>query len=182
MPEEIFQLTGLESLGLGGNRFNQFPGRIFQLKNLEGLGFWGHNLTEFPREILELKNLQTLTLDGNKNLISPPPAVVKQGLKAILEYLKALEEKTTVWSSKMVLVGEGGVGKTCLLDALEGKDFVPDKDTTHGIDTRKLTLPCPGHNDKPCSHLFNLEHLERRLTAKPPRFTIQCPRPPRMKM
>jgi hypothetical protein len=40
---------------------------------------------------------------------------------------------------------------------------------------RTTRVPCPGHNSKPCSYLFNLEHLERRLTAEPPKFTIQCP-------
>jgi small GTP-binding protein len=91
--------------------------------------------------------LRELLLDGNENLVSPPPSVVQQGTEAVLNYLKALDEKTTVWTSKMVLVGEGGVGKTCLLDAIEGKKFEKGKDTTHGIDIRKLSFPCPEKDD-----------------------------------
>jgi small GTP-binding protein len=88
-----------------------------------------------------------LNLTGNENLISPPPSVVKRGTEAVLNYLKALDEKVKFWTSKMVLVGEGGVGKTCLLDALEGKDFDSSKDTTHGIEIRKLLLHHPDNED-----------------------------------
>jgi GTPase SAR1 family protein len=100
-----------------------------------------------PKELAQLEKLKTLNLRGNDNLETPPPSVVAHGTAAILSYLKALDEKTKVWTSKMVLVGEGGVGKTCLLDALEGKDFEPGKETTHGIDIRKLLLPHPENED-----------------------------------
>jgi small GTP-binding protein len=146
-PKDIAELKKLGQLSLSYNQLTRLPKEIAELKKLEELKLDDNQLTHLPKEMAQLENLQTLTLDGNKNLISPPPAVVKQGLSAIFKYLKALEEKTTVWASKMVLVGEGGVGKTCLLDALEGKEFVPGKDTTHGIDTRKLNLPCPGRPD-----------------------------------
>lgn len=146
-PREIFELKNLQVLSLSSNQFTQLPKEIAELKELRVLYLNNNQLTQLPREIAQLENLEYLELDGNENLISPPPVVVKQGMNAVKNYLKALEEKTTVWASKMVLVGEGGVGKTCLLDALEGKEFVPGKDTTHGIDTRKLTLPCPERLD-----------------------------------
>lgn len=143
LPKEIAKLNKLQRLYLYNNQLTQLPKEIAELKNLVYLDLSGNQLNRLPIEIAQIKNLQTLKLDGNKNLISPPPEVVEQGTEAVLKYLKALEEITTVWASKMVLVGEGGVGKTCLLDALEGKEFVAGKDTTHGIDTRKLTRPCP---------------------------------------
>jgi internalin A len=147
LPKEIAELRELEKLLLDRNQLTQLPKEIAELKELRSLHLDNNQLTQLPKEIAQLEHLQILTLGDNKNLISPPPVVVEQGLKAVLNYLKALEEKTTVWASKMVLVGEGGVGKTCLLDAFEGKKFVPGKDTTHGIDTRKLNLPCPERQD-----------------------------------
>ena len=148
LPKEIVELKNLKQLNLRGNQLTQLPKEIAELKKLDRLDLRNNQLTQLPKEIAQLEKLEYLGSSGNENFISPPPAVVEQGTKAVLEYLKALEEeKTTVWASKMVLVGEGGVGKTCLLDALEGKDFVPGKDTTHGIDTRKLTLPCPERRD-----------------------------------
>lgn len=147
IPHEVFELRHLEFLYLSKNQLAELPKEIAVLEDLCGLYLSDNQLTKLPIEIAKLENLEDLKLDNNKNLISPPPSVIKQGAKAILNYLKALDEKTRVWTSKMVLVGEGGVGKTCLLDALEGKDFDPNKDTTHGIDIRKLLLPHPGNED-----------------------------------
>jgi internalin A len=130
IPHEVFGLRHLEILLLSQNQLTELPKEISELEDLLGLYLSRNHLTHFPKEIAQLKNLEMLRLEGNKNLISPPPSVIKQGTKAILNYLKALDKKTTVWTSKMVLVGEGGVGKTCLLDALQDKDFEPGKDTT----------------------------------------------------
>lgn len=148
LPKKIAELKELRELYLNGNQLIKLPKEIAKLKNLERLELSSNQLTQLPKEIAQLEKLEYLGLSGNENLISPPPAVVEKGTEAVLKYLKALEEeKTTVWTSKMVLVGEGGVGKTCLLDAIEGKEFVPGKDTTHGIDTRKLNFPCPNRPD-----------------------------------
>lgn len=43
---------------------------------------------------------------------------------------------------------------------------------------RRAKVPCPGHNGKPCSHLFDLEDLERQLRRIPPKFTMECPKAP----
>ena len=118
IPHAVFVLRHLEILYLSKNQLAELPKEIARLEDLFGLYLSDNHLTQLPKEIAKLEKLKTLKLEGNKNLISPPPSVIKQGTKAILNYLKALDEKTTVWASKMVLVGEGGVGKTCLLDAL----------------------------------------------------------------
>ncbi|MCJ7684974.1 MAG: GTP-binding protein, partial [Desulfobacteraceae bacterium] len=91
-----------------------------------------------------MTKLDTLDLDDNKALTSPPPEVVKQGTKAILAYLRErLEKSEKQWVSKMILVGEGGVGKTQLLRALQGKEFQVESETTHGIGIEPLTLRHP---------------------------------------
>jgi len=46
----------------------------------------------------------------------------------------------------MLVVGQGGVGKTCLLRALRGEEFIKGLKTTHGIETNKL---CFGRPDRP---------------------------------
>lgn len=138
LPKEIWKLKNLQALDLNHNQLTQLPKEIWKLKNLIILFLQYNQLTDLPKEIATLEYFRVLNLEGNDNLVSPPPSVVRKGIKAILNYLKALDEKINAWTSKMVLVGEGGVGKTCLLDALEDKDFNPNQDTTHGIDIRKL--------------------------------------------
>jgi small GTP-binding protein len=91
-----------------------------------------------------LTKLTELRLDGNDDLTSPPPGVVKQGTQAILAYMREqLKKRKEQWISKLMVVGEGGVGKTSLLRALRGKRFVEGLETTHGIGVEKLELAHP---------------------------------------
>jgi len=70
--------------------------------------------------------------------------VIRQGTKAILAYLRGrLKESEKQWVSKMIIVGEGGVGKTQLLRALKGKEFQIESETTHGIGIEELKLSNP---------------------------------------
>jgi len=90
-----------------------------------------------------LKNLINLQLNGNP-LQQPPPEIVKQGTEAVLAYLRELKkEEVRKWVSKLLIVGEGGVGKTSLLRALSNQEFIEGLETTHGIEIKPLKLPHP---------------------------------------
>jgi GTPase SAR1 family protein len=63
----------------------------------------------------------------------------------MLAYLRAKAEASQrQWVSKLLLVGEGGGGKTSLLRALRGERFDPQEETTHGVMTGSLRLGHPG--------------------------------------
>lgn len=47
------------------------------------------------------------------------------------------------YEAKLMIVGEGGVGKSSLLRALQGKGFVQGLKTTHGVDVQSYRLPHP---------------------------------------
>lgn len=147
LPKEICKLKSLRGLELGNNQLTQLPKEIALLQNLHTLNLENNQLIQLPKEIAQLENLKYFSLDGNNHLIFPPPPIVKKGAQVILNYLKTVDKKTKLWTSKMVLVGEVGAGKTCLLDALEGKNFDLGRETTNGINFRKLYLPCPGKKD-----------------------------------
>jgi len=85
---------------------------------------------------VELKNLTKLDLSGNP-LKSLPPEIAERGIKAIRSYFKSLEvEKRALNEVKVLLVGDGGAGKTSLVKQLLGKKFDKHEPQTHGINLR----------------------------------------------
>jgi Leucine-rich repeat (LRR) protein len=146
LPPEIAQLTSLESLELGFNNLTVLPPEIGQLTNLERLTLWGNSLRILPSEITQLTNLRELELWGNP-LRTPPPEIVARGRDDIFDFLRDLAQgAVTRYEAKLLLVGEGGTGKSSLLRALRGEPFVEGLPTTHGIDVKPYCLP---HPEKP---------------------------------
>lgn len=70
-------------------------------------------------------------------LTNPPPEIVQQGNEAILNYFaeRAKGEVDHLYEAKMLIVGEGGAGKTSLVRRLyKPDDELPEeKDSTKGI-------------------------------------------------
>ncbi len=142
-PSTLAQLTQLTVLGLGDNQLTALPSAISQLTNLTTLDLRWNKFTELPPELGLLTQLTELNLDGNP-LTSPPPELVAQSTQAIIAYWKAsLQESQQRWVSKLILVGEGGVGKTSLLRVLRGEAFNTEESTTHGIEIRSLDISHP---------------------------------------
>ncbi|MEM1293459.1 MAG: hypothetical protein AAGH67_18510 [Cyanobacteria bacterium P01_H01_bin.162] len=124
VPKELGQLANLTRLSLGHNQLKQVPKELSQLANLTRLSLGHNQLKQLPKELGQLTKLAVLYLDQNPDLASPPPEVIAQGRAAVLTYLR--EQKTDgerQWLSKLLVVGEGGVGKTSLLRALRGESF-----------------------------------------------------------
>ena len=62
----------------------------------------------------------------------------------MLAFLRARREGASrQWVSKLLVVGEGGVGKTSLIKALLGAEHDPAEATTHGIRVSDLPLQHP---------------------------------------
>jgi GTPase SAR1 family protein len=88
--------------------------------------------------------LQELYLGDNPDLLSPPPEIVARDTRDILAFLQELLESGTVrYEAKLLVVGEGGTGKSSLLRALRGQAFDPRLDTTQGIEVSRYNLPHP---------------------------------------
>jgi internalin A len=144
LPPEIGRLTNLENLGIYRNQLTQLPPEIGQLTKLRYLYLGDNRLAQLPPEIGQLTNLQLLDLEENPALLSPPPEIVARGTQNVLEFSRELRrDSVTRHEAKLLVVGEGGTGKSSLLRALHGEDFDPHFVTTHGIEIGKLRLEHP---------------------------------------
>lgn len=147
LPSEIGFITGLKTLNLSYNKLRLLPSEIGQLTKLMILSIRNARLTALPDSIANLKKLRYLEVDGNR-LTSPPPEVVRQGTQAILAFLQNLQtEGTERFEAKVLLLGQGGVGKTSLLRSLRGLAFQTNEDTTKGVDVARLELKHPERLD-----------------------------------
>jgi hypothetical protein len=153
IPTEIGRLSKLKQLNLYNNQLTQVPADLGRLSALEilsiGESYVGGNLIQdLPAELGSLTNLRQLKLDKCP-LNSELAAAYKEGLDAVKRYLRAKAEAQVVLNeAKLILIGEGEVGKSCLLGALRGDDWVEGRETTHGIEIKPIEVVYPNTKKK----------------------------------
>ena len=77
-------------------------------------------------------------------LVPELAAADKEGLDAVKKYLRAKAGAQVVLNeAKLILIGEGEVGKSCLLGALRGDEWIEGRPTTHGIDIKPVKVTDP---------------------------------------
>jgi GTPase SAR1 family protein len=178
LPPDIGQLTSLRELTLVGNWLTALPPEIGQLTSLQTLQLDRNGLTALPPEIGQLTGLQELTLVGNKLTVLPPeiaylldcglnldlaenplkeplPELIAQGRGALAIYLQSLHDSVAQYEAKVLLVGEGNVGKTSLSAALRDDAFIEGRPFTHGINIETLLLPHPGTRQRMTIRLWD---------------------------
>jgi internalin A len=137
VPESISKLSNLNWLNLSGNQLTTVPESIGKLSNLNWLNLSGNQLTTVPESIGKLSNLNWLYLSDNP-LESPPIEIAEQGIEAIREYFRQLQEAGTdyIYEAKLLILGEAGAGKTTLAKKIDNRDYqlLEDEDSTRGID------------------------------------------------
>lgn len=143
LPESITNLPKLTTLWLGDNSLISLPESITKLKKLTTL-LLGHNpITSLPKSISKLENLIELDLKDNK-LITPPQEVAIKGIEAIREYFRQMEEQgqDQLYEAKLLILGEGGAGKTTLVKKIGNPDYVlQDETSTEGVDVTFWSFP-----------------------------------------
>jgi internalin A len=149
LPDSIALLTRLNRLDLTRNRFQALPESIGNVTELVRLDLEGNRLSTLPRSITRLENLAGLYMEGN---LLPPElrAAAAAGRHALAEFMEGVETAGTDFrEAKLVVVGEGEVGKSSLLAAMRGEPFDPARGSTHGIEVK--TLAVAGPEDDPAA-------------------------------
>ena len=141
------KLGGLKPLSKKGPKYAYHEGRIIGLnlaatnlsndqldeilslpdlnvRDLRGLNLSENKLTEF-RLIPETGGLQWINLSENASLTFPADEIIKQGNDAVLRFLKDIlfQGEREVYEVKLLIVGEGGTGKTTLWNKLQDIDY-----------------------------------------------------------
>ena len=154
LPDAIASLTALQSLDLEDNRLTALPDAIAGLTALESLDLGNNQLTALPDAIANLTALRELFLHENDGLGIPPeilgpdwrqksddnPAALPADI--LRYYFRARTEATRPLNeAKIILVGQGDVGKTSLVKRLVHGAFDAEEAKTPGIDITPWALP-----------------------------------------
>ena len=140
LPESLGQLTQVQKLILSCNQLVTLPESLGGVTQLRTLRLHQNELADLPNSLAQLEHLETLDLYGNP--LNPELAAAHaHGLDAVKAYLRAkAEAQITLNEAKLILVGEGEVGKSCLLAALRGDAWEEGRPTTHGIEIKPVKV------------------------------------------
>lgn len=145
-PTDVVDLPKLSGIHLAANSqramdaLQSVPEFIRNIKSLNSLQISCARLKSLPTWLLELPNLDSLDIDIQQ--FGPElSAAYAEGIDAVKSYLRAKTDAQVVLNeAKLILVGEGEVGKSCLLAALRGDIWEEGKPTTHGIEIKPVKL------------------------------------------
>lgn len=160
LPTEIGRLSRLRVLRLGSNQLSKLPSTINQLNNLLTLDLIDNQLTDIPTEISELKKLVSLDLGKNKitslpsgigrlrrlrylnlreNPLPVPPEILGRmdEPSAFINYYFDNKAKQPLNEIKLLVVGQGSVGKTSIIHRILDNIYNPTENKTEGIEIRR---------------------------------------------
>jgi internalin A len=143
IPEALGRLANLHTLSLHTNQITAIPEALGGLANLKNLYLDANRLMTVPKSLSSLKRLMGLYLHGNPGLGIPAEVLgaTRQDHTShpanpaeILEYyFRAEVTGRPLNEAKLILVGQGAVGKTSLVKRLIEGEFDPAESKTEGI-------------------------------------------------
>jgi internalin A len=161
VPPEIIQLFDLQVLFLNDNQLTTLPPAIDHMINLQAIHLGGNQLTAVPFEIGQLPNLQVLDISDNH--ITTLPTVMHRLQKLREHHLYGnplplpleilgnyanpgnfqvildtyFQASCSLREAKLLLVGEGDVGKTAIINRLLHNRFSETRSKTVGVDIHR---------------------------------------------
>lgn len=162
VPDSLRELTHLQSLELSFNRLTVVPDSLRELTRLQLLYLNDNQLTAVPDWLAEMPALKALYIWGNP-ITQPPPEHLGEALTdielvdldALRRYFAQLrrEGEAHFYEAKLLIVGEGGAGKTSLARKLQNTaaPLPPPEDSTNGIEIQTWGFPLPTSHQLPAT-------------------------------
>jgi internalin A len=166
IPASLVQLSQLWQLQLARNRITSIPSSLAQLHRLQYLDISNNQIARLPAQLDLLKDLKALFLHGNPKLGIPSeilgPTSEEVYLnrqkpkppKIILAYISQMADSRPLNEAKLILVGQGSVGKTSLVKALSTGKFNKKEKNTEGIKISDWECPI-GKKEKATVHMWD---------------------------
>ena len=146
VPPEMGRLQNLIKLNLSGNQLKDLPPEIAKLQNIAELDLAKNQLKRLPKDIQNLKKFTTnnpdklwkprgLQLQGNN--FDLPEVVYNKEPQELIQYILNWQQgknKKPIHEAKVILLGQGYVGKTSLVNRILRDSFNLDEVQTKGIE------------------------------------------------
>lgn len=168
IPDLIIRLSNLRVIDMSYNRIEAIPEDLLRLSDLDVLNLCNNRIKFLPRWLFEDPNVnislnrpsnagntlpKTIYLEGNP-IQFPPQEIMKRGREAVLTYFNDIEgEPMPLNEIKLVLVGDGGAGKTSLLKRFLSQEFDPNQPQTEGINIASYQMNLDGEDVK--AHIWD---------------------------
>ena len=163
LPDELSSLTNLEKITLWGTKIRELPANINKLQKLSRLDLSDCRLRTLPESIVDLnidfsvneENYSAIRLVGTDIDDKEVMRHALQGKERLRKYFLSEEyrNKSHNIESKIVFLGNGAVGKTCLAHALMNNFFDSEQKKTDGIDIYDLKTEINGK--AACIHMWD---------------------------
>lgn len=142
IPSDIEKLTQIQVLSLSDNRLSFIPSNISKLHFLVDVNLSNNKIVSLPNDFTFLKNLKTLDLQNNSLPIPDEILAKTSDPKSILNYYQKLlvEKRETLNEAKVLIVGQGSVGKTSLIKRLVKNTFDSSQVKTEGIAIDRIKI------------------------------------------
>ena len=145
IPDSIANLTNLTKLALSNNQISQIPQAIAKLTNLSEFYLSNNKISYIPDELQCLHNLKQLDL--RENPLPIPPEILGSryevgSIEKIFNYLRQLrnDEVRPLNAAKLILVGQGSVGKTSLIERLIYDRYNSNQPQTDGLNVNSWNI------------------------------------------
>ena len=145
----LLGLTRLQSLDCGDTPVCDLA-PLIGLSKLREINASRCSLNSFPTALLRTVSPTKLILDATR-IPGVPAEVLSQSWddnchQRLLDHVNDLEAGVEPVSDfKVIVIGNGRIGKTQICNRLRGEGYEQDADSTHGITVTQTELPMPGY-------------------------------------